>query len=281
MRSLGASVVVDSAKHTSHQGEIMDRVKNKVAIVTGGSTGLGKAACLLLAAEGATVVVADIQDALGAATAAEITESGGAARYLHMDVTSEDEVRQLCAEVYSAFGSLDILVNNAGITGAPKPTDEITVEEWDQVLNVDAKGVFLCTKHAVPYMKRSGGGSIVNISSVYGIVGGMDVPPPFLYHAAKGAVRVMTKSDAICYAADKIRVNSIHPGWLWTPMLENVGLNSTEGPEEFHKRILSRLPLGHYGEPIDVAYGVLYLASEESRFVTGTELVIDGGYLAW
>ena len=259
----------------------MDRVKNKVAIVTGGSTGLGKAACLLLAAEGATVVVADIQDALGAATTAEITESGGSARYFHMDVTSEDEVRQVCAEVYAAYGSLEILVNNAGITGAPKPTHEITVEEWDQILNVDAKGVFLCTKHAVPYMKRSGGGSIVNISSVYGIVGGMDVPPPYLYHAAKGAVRVMTKSDAICYAADKIRVNSIHPGWLWTPMLENVGLNSTEGPEEFHKRILSRLPLGHYGEPIDVAYGVLYLASEESRFVTGTELVIDGGYLAW
>jgi NAD(P)-dependent dehydrogenase (short-subunit alcohol dehydrogenase family) len=130
-------------------------------------------------------------------------------------------------------------------------------------------------------MKKSGGGSIVNISSVYGIVGGMDVPPPFLYHAAKGAVRLMTKSDAICYAADKIRCNSVHPGWLWTPMLEGVGNAATEGPEAFHARIKSRLPLGHYGEPLDVAYGVLYLASDESKFVTGTELVIDGGYCAW
>ena len=182
--------------------------------------------------------------------------------------------------MFERFGRIDILVNNAGITGAPKPTHEITVAEWDQILNVDAKGVFLCTKHAVPYMIRGGGGSIVNISSVYGIVGGMDVPPPFLYHAAKGAVRLMTKSDALCYAKDNIRVNSIHPGWLWTPMLENVGKNSTEGPEEFHKRILSHVPLGHYGDPIDVAYGVLYLASDESKFSTGTELVIDGGYIA-
>jgi NAD(P)-dependent dehydrogenase (short-subunit alcohol dehydrogenase family) len=242
---------------------------------------LGKATAELLAAEGAKVVIADIQDSLGAAVAEGIKAGGGNAQYLHMDVTSEAQVQAVMGTVFATYGRLDILVNNAGITGAPKPTHEITVEEWDQILNVDAKGVFLCTKHAVPYLKRSGGGSIVNISSVYGIVGGMDVPPPFLYHAAKGAVRVMSKSDAICYAADKIRVNSVHPGWLWTPMLENVGLNSTEGPEKFHARILSRLPLGHYGEPVDVAYGVLYLASDESKFVTGTELVIDGGYCAW
>jgi len=259
----------------------MDRVKNKVAVVTGGSTGLGKATAQLLASEGATVVIADVQDDLGLAVVEEIGAAGGIAKYHHMDVTDESQVKQVCGDVFAAFGSLDVLVNNAGITGAPLATHEITVEEWDKVLGVDAKGVFLCTKHAVPYMKRSGGGSIVNISSVYGIVGGMDVPPPLLYHAAKGAVRVMSKSDAICYAADKIRCNSIHPGWLWTPMLEGVGNDSTEGPEAFHARILSRLPLGHYGEPLDVAYGVLYLASDESKFVTGTELVIDGGYCAW
>jgi NAD(P)-dependent dehydrogenase (short-subunit alcohol dehydrogenase family) len=256
------------------------RVQDRVAIVTGGSTGLGKATSILLAEEGARVVIADIQDELGAGVAEEIKDSGGSARYYHMDVTSEDEVRKVCADVFESLGRLDILVNNAGITGAPKPTHEITVEEWDQILNVDAKGVFLCTKHAVPYMIQGGGGSIVNISSVYGLVGGMDVPPPFLYHAAKGAVRLMTKSDALCYAKDNVRVNSIHPGWLWTPMLENVGKDSTEGPEEFHKRILSRVPLGHYGEPRDVAYGVLYLACDESKFSTGTELVIDGGYIA-
>jgi NAD(P)-dependent dehydrogenase (short-subunit alcohol dehydrogenase family) len=259
----------------------MGRVQDRVAIVTGGSTGLGRATAELFAAEGAKVVIADIQDDLGAAVAGEVTAAGGAAYYYHMDVTKEAEVQDVCARVAADLGRIDILVNNAGITGAPKPTHEITVEEWDKVLGVDAKGVFLCTKHAVPYMKQAGGGSIVNISSVYGIAGGMDVPPPYLYHAAKGAVRVMSKSDAICYAADRIRVNSVHPGWLWTPMLENVGKDSTEGPDAFHARILSRLPLGHYGEPLDVAYGVLYLACDESKFVTGTELVIDGGYLAW
>jgi NAD(P)-dependent dehydrogenase (short-subunit alcohol dehydrogenase family) len=258
----------------------MGRVQDKVAIVTGGSTGLGKATCLLLAAEGSRVVVTDIQDDIGKATAEEIRGQGGSAEYYRMDVTSEDEIARVCAAVFDRFGSIDILVNNAGITGAPKPTHEITVQEWDQILNVDARGVFLCTKHAVPFMIRSGGGSIVNISSVYGIVGGLDVPPPFLYHAAKGAVRLMSKSDALCYAKDRIRVNSIHPGWLWTPMLEEVGNNATEGPEEFHKRILSHVPLGHYGEPSDVAYGVLYLACDESKFSTGTELVIDGGFLA-
>jgi NAD(P)-dependent dehydrogenase (short-subunit alcohol dehydrogenase family) len=259
----------------------MGRVQDRVAIVTGGSTGLGRATAELFAVEGAKVVIADIQDDLGAAVAGEVTAAGGAAYYYHMDVTKEAEVQDVCARVAADLGRIDILVNNAGITGAPKPTHEITVEEWDKVLGVDAKGVFLCTKHAVPYMKQAGGGSIVNISSVYGIAGGMDVPPPYLYHAAKGAVRVMSKSDAICYAADRIRVNSVHPGWLWTPMLENVGKDSTEGPDAFHARILSRLPLGHYGEPLDVAYGVLYLACDESKFVTGTELVIDGGYLAW
>ncbi|MCE5253023.1 MAG: glucose 1-dehydrogenase [Actinomycetia bacterium] len=259
----------------------MGRVQDKVAIVTGGSTGLGRATCGLLAEEGARVVIADIQDDLGKATVEQIEQSGGKAVYYHMDVTDEPRVREVCADVFTRFGAIHILVNNAGITGAPLPTHEITVEEWDKVLGVDAKGVFLCTKHAVPYMKRSGCGSIVNISSVYGMVGGMDVPPPFLYHAAKGAVRIMTKSDAICYAPDKIRCNSVHPGWLWTPMLEGVGNASPEGPEAFHARIKSRLPLGHYGEPLDVAYGVLYLASDESKFVTGTELVIDGGYCAW
>jgi NAD(P)-dependent dehydrogenase (short-subunit alcohol dehydrogenase family) len=258
----------------------MGRVQDKVAIVTGGSTGLGKATCILLAGEGARVVIAGIQDEKGAGVAQEINNSGGSARYCHMDVASEDQVREVCAEVFDSFGRIDILVNNAGITGAPKPTHEITVAEWDEILNVDAKGVFLCTKHVVPFMLKGGGGSIVNISSVYGIVGGMDVPPPFLYHAAKGAVRLMTKSDALCYAKDKIRVNSIHPGWIWTPMLEGVGKNATEGPEEFHKRLLSHVPLGHYGDPIDIAYGVLYLASDESKFSTGIEVVIDGGYIA-
>ena len=258
----------------------MGRVQDKVAIVTGGARGLGKATSVLLAQEGAHVAVVDIEDELGIEVEKEILGAGNSARYFHMDVTSEEDIRGVCREVGEKYGHIDILVNNAGVSGILKPTHEISVPEWDRVLDIDAKGVFLCTKHAVPYMKKNGG-SIVNISSVYGIVAGVDNPPPYLYHAAKGAVRMMTKSDAVCYAKDGIRVNSIHPGWIWTPMLEEVGRQAPEGQDAFNRRLLSHIPLGRYGEPRDVACGVLYFASDESKFVTGTELVIDGGYIAW
>ncbi len=257
----------------------MGRVQDKVAIVTGGAMGLGKATCILLAQEGAHVIVADIEDEPGIGVEKEISASCGSALYRHMDVTSEADVRRVCSEAGEKHGRIDILVNNAGISGAPKPTHEISLSEWDHVLGVDAKGVFLCTKHAVPYMKKKGG-SIVNISSVYGLVAGIDNPPPYLYHAAKGAVRMMTKSDAVCYAKDGIRVNSIHPGWIWTPMLDEVGKKAPEGQDAFNRRFHSHIPLGHFGEPEDVAYSVLYFASDESKFVTGSELVIDGGYVA-
>ena len=258
----------------------MGRVQDKVAIVTGGAKGLGKATSVLLAQEGAHVAVVDIDDEPGIELEKEISGADGSSRYYHMDVTCEEDVRQVCREVGEKYGRIDILVNNAGISGAPRPTHEISVKEWDNVLGIDAKGVFLCTKHAVPHMKNNGG-SVVNISSVYGIVAGIDNPPPYLYHAAKGAVRMMTKSDAVCYAKDRIRVNSIHPGWIWTPMLDEVGKNAPEGQEAFNRRLMGHIPLGHYGEPRDVAYAVLYFASDESKFVTGSELVIDGGYIAW
>ncbi|MBN2242092.1 MAG: glucose 1-dehydrogenase [Acidobacteria bacterium] len=258
----------------------MARVQDKVAIVTGGAMGLGRAASVLLAQEGARVAIVDIADEPGKQAEKEINGAGGEALYRHMDVASEEDVRRVCREVAEKYGRIDILVNNAGISGSPKPTHEISVPEWNRVLDVDAKGVFLCTKHAVPYMKK-GGGSIVNISSVYGIVAGVDNPPPYLYHAAKGAVRMMTKSDAVCYAKDGIRVNSIHPGWIWTPMLDQVGKAAPEGQEEFNRRLQKHIPLGRYGEPRDVAFAVLYFASDESKFVTGSELVIDGGYIAW
>ncbi|MEJ2109779.1 MAG: glucose 1-dehydrogenase [Acidobacteriota bacterium] len=258
----------------------MGRVEGRVSIVTGGARGLGRSIAILLAQEGARVTVCDIADDLGARVESEISDIGGCAQYRHMDVTREEEVRGVCREVGEEGGHIDILVNDAGVSGAPKPTHEIELDEWDRILDVDAKGVFLCTKHVVPYM-RDAGGSIVNISSVYGVVGGMDNPPPYLYHAAKGAVRMMTKSDAICYAKDGIRVNSIHPGWIWTPMMEEVGKNAPEGPEAFNRRLLGYIPLGRYGEPQDVAQAVLFFASDESKFVTGSELVIDGGYTAW
>jgi NAD(P)-dependent dehydrogenase (short-subunit alcohol dehydrogenase family) len=258
----------------------MSRVEGKVCIVTGGARGLGKATCLVLAKEGATVAVADILDREGLEVISEIKKNGGNAQFYHLDVTNEDEISRVFAKICSDFNKIDVLVNNAGITGAVKPTHELTREEWDQVFNIDARGVFFCTKHVIPYMKKGRSGSIINISSIYGMVAGIDNPPPYIYHAAKGAVRMMTKSDAICYSKDKIRVNSIHPGWIWTPLLEEVGLRFGN-PEEFNKQLQGHIPLGHFGEPNDVAYGVLYLASDESKFVTGSELVIDGGYIAW
>jgi NAD(P)-dependent dehydrogenase (short-subunit alcohol dehydrogenase family) len=255
----------------------MGRVEGKVAIVTGGASGLGRATCLLLAKEGAKVAVTDITDSDGNEVVKEIESSNGVAHYWHLDVSNEKEVKQTFAEIASKFGKIDILVNNAGIHGVNKPTDEIEEREWYEVIDVNAKGVFLCTKHAVPYMKKAGGGSIIDLSSVYGIVGAEDTPP---YHASKAAVRLMAKTDAIFYAKYKIRVNAVHPGWVWTPMFDHVSKSYPEGAEVFKKQITDLLPIGHFGEPNDVAFGILYLASDESKFVTGSDLVIDGGYTA-
>ena len=194
----------------------MKRVQNKIVLVTGGALGLGRATCLMLAREGAQVAVTDVLDQEGRAVAEEINRAGGTARYWHLEVADEEQVKRTFAAVAAAFGPVNVLVNNAGIAGANKPTDEVTVEEWDQVMNVNVKGVFLCTKHAIAGMRRAGGGSIINLSSIYGLVSAPDVPP---YHASKGAVRLMAKTDALLYAAEKIRVNSIHPGFIWTPMV--------------------------------------------------------------
>ena len=254
----------------------MKRLENKVAVVTGGSLGIGRATCQILANEGAKLAVTDILDSEGKALIQEIKASGGVAQYWHLDVSKEEEVRDVLADIHRTFGRIDILVNNAGIAGASKPTHELTEKEWDQVMSVNVKGVFFCTKHAVPYIKKAGGGSIVNLSSIYGIISAPDVPP---YHASKGAVTLMTKTDALLYAKDKIRVNSIHPGFIWTPMVENY-LASQGDVKQGLKYLDSLHPLGHIGQPEDIAYGVLYLASDESRFVTGSELVIDGGYTA-
>ena len=251
----------------------MKRAENKVVIVTGGALGIGRETCLLLAKEGAKVAVTDILDKEGQALVEKINKSGGVSKYWHLDVTKEKEVDKVYAEVVEEFGRLDATVNNAGIAGADKPSSEVTEKEWDLVMDINVKGVFFCTKHAVPHMKKSGGGSIVNISSIYGIVGAADLPP---YHASKGAVRVMSKTDAIQYAKDKIRVNSVHPGFIWTPLVEELGKDEPG----FRKHLDSLHPIGHIGEAIDVAYGILYLISDESKFTTGSELVIDGGYTA-
>jgi NAD(P)-dependent dehydrogenase (short-subunit alcohol dehydrogenase family) len=232
---------------------------------------------LLLAREGATVAVTDVLDEPGRKTAQEIQGAGGKAEFWRLDVAQEANVKRVFAEIKAKFGRLDVLVNNAGISGANKPTHEVTEAEWDALMAVNVKGVFFCTKHVIPYLKAAGAGSIINLSSIYGIVGAGDVPP---YHASKGAVRLMTKNDAIIYAPDKIRVNSIHPGFIWTPMVENFAATMPVSIQEARKAMAAKHPLGHVGEPEDVAWGIVFLASDESKFVTGSELVIDGGYTA-
>jgi NAD(P)-dependent dehydrogenase (short-subunit alcohol dehydrogenase family) len=259
------------------EGFDMARLAGKVAIVTGGSLGIGDAACVKLAREGAAVGVTDVLDDEGEALAERIRAAGGKARYWHLDVTDESEVERVFGDVAGSFGKLDVVVNNAGIAGVNKPTDEVTAEEWDKVINVNVRGVFFCTKHAIAHLRRAGGGSIVNLSSIYGIIGAADLPP---YHASKGAVRLMTKTDALLYAKDKIRVNSVHPGYIWTPLVEELGRSSSQGVEAFRRELDSKHPIGHVGEPDDIAHGIVYLASDEAKFVTGSELVIDGGYTA-
>jgi NAD(P)-dependent dehydrogenase (short-subunit alcohol dehydrogenase family) len=255
----------------------MKRLEGYAAVITGGARGIGKAVCELFAEHGAKTAVTDILDDEGKNLVGDIQARGGDAEFFHLDTSREEEVQDVLARVHDRFGDIRVLVNNAGISGPNKPTHEIELEEWQKLLDVNVNGVFLCTKHVIAYMRQAKGGSIINLSSIYGIVGASDLPA---YHASKGAVRLMTKTDALLYAADNIRVNSIHPGYIWTPLVEALGKESPEGVEAFRKNLDSLHPIGHVGEPMDVAYGALYLASAESKFVTGSELVIDGGYTA-
>jgi NAD(P)-dependent dehydrogenase (short-subunit alcohol dehydrogenase family) len=254
----------------------MNRLKGKIAIVTGAALGIGRASAIRMAEEGACVALLDVHDDEGKALAGELDDRRLRAGYWHCDVTKERNVAFAIDDVVSKFGALHAIVNNAGIAGTNKPTHELTEAEWDAVQAVNVKGVFFCTKHAIPHLKRAGGGSIINLSSIYGLVGAGDVPP---YHASKGAVHLMSKNDALIYAADKIRVNSIHPGFIWTPMVQGF-LRDAPDQEEARKATAALHPLGHLGEPDDIAWGAVYLASDESKFVTGSELIIDGGYTA-
>ena len=241
----------------------------KVALISGGARGQGAAEARLFAQEGAKVVIGDVLDAEGASVAAKIAESGGDALYVHLDVTDEEDWRNAIGLASSGFGKLNVLVNNAGIWRRGR-VEETTVEEWDAMLDVNAKGVFLGTKLAIPEMRKAGGGSIINISSTAGLVGSSYSSA---YTAAKAAVRLFTKTTAVQYGREGIRANSIHPGSIDTEMIQLVW----EAAQQNREEAIAGALLGKIGTPEDVAYGALFLASDESSFMTGSELVIDGG----
>jgi NAD(P)-dependent dehydrogenase (short-subunit alcohol dehydrogenase family) len=245
------------------------RLKDKAAIVTGGAHGMGEAEARLFAKEGAKIVVADILASEAEAVAADIRAGGGEAIAATIDVTSEADWQALIARTVAAYGRLDILVNNAGISGS-SVGDPDGLDGWHRVIAVNQTSVFLGTKLAAAQMAKTGGGSIVNISSIMGFVGGTGGHPA--YHASKGAVRIYSKAAAVRYGPQGVRVNTIHPGYM-PPMLN--ATNQNERADE-----IALTPLRRLGEPIEVAYGVLFLASDEASFVTGTELVIDGGFIA-
>ena len=251
----------------------MGRLDGKVAFISGGARGMGAEEARLFAREGAKVAIGDVLEEDGRRVEAEINESGGDCLFLRLDVTSEANWQDAIAATVSRFGALHILVNNAGIGGVGGLVEDTSVEDWDRVMDINGKGVFLGTKAAIPEMQAAGGGSIINISSQLGIVATDNTSP--MYHASKGAVRILTKSTAIQFAPDGIRANSVHPGPVVTAMTER----RREDPEAFAV-MRSRIPLGRFAEPIEIANAVLYLASDESGYVTGSEVVVDGGWIA-
>ncbi len=247
------------------------RLAGKVALISGGARGQGAAEARLFAQEGAAVIIGDILQDEGSKVEAEINEAGGKALFINLDVTNSDDWQTAIAKAVDAFGKLDILINNAAIYSRI-PIEHATEEEWDSIIDINLKGVFLGTKYAIPALRAAGGGSIVNISSTAGLVGS---PRGGAYSASKGGVRLFTKNTAIQHAADGIRANSIHPGPIDTEMIaDNIGT-----PEGLAASV-ERVPLGRIGTVDDVALGALFLASDDSSYMTGAELVIDGGITA-
>jgi len=246
------------------------RLENKTTLVTGASKGMGESEARLFASQGANVVLCDVDQREGEKTAKSITESGGTAEFMQCDVTNESDWEKVINATTNKFGSLDVLVNNAGLSSG-STEDHLSSEWWHKIMNVNATGVFLGTKIAAEIMKEQQSGSIINISSIMGFVGGENGHPA--YHASKGAVRIFSKAMAVKYGPYGVRVNSVHPGFM-PPM------SSSYRSPRIQAENIKRTPLRRTGEVIEVAYGVLFLASDESSFITGTELVIDGGFIA-
>jgi NAD(P)-dependent dehydrogenase (short-subunit alcohol dehydrogenase family) len=247
------------------------RLKSKVALITGAAHGMGESTARVFAREGAKVIVADVLEREGEAVAQSIVASGGDAVFIRLDVAEEQQWITVMSAIITRYGRIDILVNNAGISGAVP--DRMSTEYFDRLMSVNARGTFLGVKYGVAEMQKTGGGSIVNLSSISGFVGQAFVHMG--YNAAKGAIRILTKSAAVQYGKDGIRVNSVHPG-LMPPMLTSV----TAADPALREKVLASVPLGRAGTADEAAYAVLFLASDEASYITGTELVVDGGYLA-
>jgi NAD(P)-dependent dehydrogenase (short-subunit alcohol dehydrogenase family) len=252
------------------------RVAGKVALVTGAASGLGAETARRLAAQGASVMLTDLAVEAGEAVVAEILERGGQATFLSHDVTSETDWAGVVAGSVERFGRLDVLVNNAGISGGPFELMTHALEDWRRILSVNLDGVFLGLRHAGPAIAASGGGSVINLSSILGKVA---MPGAAAYCASKGAVLMLTKAAALEWAPQHIRVNSVHPGFIDTPMVSGA-IHRSENGNEMREMIISRHALGRMGEPREIADAVVFLASDESSFMTGSELVVDGGYTA-
>lgn len=259
----------------------MGRVKDKVALVTGGAMGIGRACAMTLAREGARVAVTDVQDADGKTVVEEINAAGGDARYIHHDVTREDQWETVIAEVLAAYNRLDVLVNNAGIAIAAPSITEMTLEDFQQQNAVNLDGVFLGMKYCIPVMAEHGGGSVINMSSVAGLKGSASLAA---YSMTKGGVRLLSKSVAIecAQAGNGVRVNSVHPGIIDTAIWDKMGLNSGAGANTVDRDniAMAMVPGAKLGTPQDIANGVLYLASDDSSYMTGSEFVIDHGLTA-
>lgn len=247
------------------------RLKDKVAIITGGGTGIGRATAILLAGEGATVMIAGVKQQTIEETAAAITSEGGRASFITTDVSKADAVERMVKATISVYGKIDILSNNAAVfVGVTKSIPDLSEDEWDSLMDVNLKGVFLCCKYVIPEMIRNGGGTIINCSSISGHVGQRKIGA---YNAAKGGVELLSKCMALDFAEHKIRVNTVCPGWVEVE-------HNREIIEEQKDEILKLHPIGRVGQPADIANAVLYLASDESSWVTGTSLIVDGGYMA-